>query len=203
MFKLFKRDREPLNTVGHYGGNRGVIPERGTASLVQPKKQPYVRIEFDDINKPTVWIDGDKVEALDTLNVNWETGRWNRNSFGMSYTNSNNVFVMRRQDNTQPSCSDNDKPDNDADKHSLGAFVKDIAEVIERVNEAKKDGSILLSMSEDMFSTDVKTLETVLESMGYRCVSTKLAFEGEQISERLLITIEGDSHEDQEHTNRQ
>jgi len=133
-------------SVGHYGGNRGVIPERGTASLVQPKKQPYVRIEFDDINKPTVWIDGDKVEALDTLNVNWETGRWNRNSFGISYTNSNNAFVMRRQDNTQPSCSDNDKPDNDADKHSLGAFVKDIAEVIERVNEAKKDGSSMRSV---------------------------------------------------------
>ncbi|BAX67894.1 hypothetical protein [Latilactobacillus sakei] len=39
MFNLLKRNKEPLNTVDHCGGNRGVVPERGRAmpSPVQPK----------------------------------------------------------------------------------------------------------------------------------------------------------------------
>jgi len=204
MFNLFKRNKEPLNTVGHCGGNRGVIPERGHApSPVQPKKQPYVRIEFDDINNPTVWLDGDKVEALETLDVNWvtDTDQKNTKKFEISYldlNNPNGPFIKRGQTNMQSS-----RVGNADGKRALFGSTKDIEKIIECINEAKKDGSLLTVISGSLFGTDVNTLKIVLESMGYRCTTAKLAFEGEQVSERLIIIIEGDPHEDQKHLNRQ
>lgn len=88
-------------------------------------------------------------------------------------------------------------------KRALFGSTKDIEKVIECINEAKKDGAIVLFLDELMFDTNVNTLEIVVKSLGYRCTTAKLAFEGEQVSERLIIIIEGDSHEDQKHTNRQ
>lgn len=202
MFNLFKRNKEPLNTVDHCGGNWGVVPERGHApSSVQPKKQPYVRIEFDDINNPTVWIDGDEVKGLETLDISCvaDANRQNKGKFEVSYLNNHDGQLMKQgQTNMQSSSVDN------ADgKRALFGSTKDIEKVIECINEAKKDGAIVLFLDELMFDTNVNTLEIVVKSLGYRCTTAKLAFEGEQVSERLIITIEEGSHEDQKHTNRQ
>lgn len=202
MFNLFKRNKEPLNTVGHCGGNRGVVPERGHApSSVLPNKQPHVRIEFDNISNPTVWLDGDKVEALETLDVNWatDTDQQNAKRFEISYFNPNDPngpFIKQGQTNMQSVRVDGDRSGNADDKRALFGSTKDIEKVIECIDEAKKDGAIVLFLDELMFDTNVNTLEIVVKSLGYRCTTAKLAFEGEQVSERLIITIEGDSHED-------
>lgn len=138
MLDLFKHNKAPLNTVGHYGGNRGVVPERGHApSPVQPKKQPYVRIEFDDINKPAVWIDGDKVEALETLDINWstDTDQKNGNIFEISYLDTSNPdgrLIKQGQANMQ-SRRVNNKPD-----HVKATITIDSSQLVESITEFKQ-----------------------------------------------------------------
>ncbi len=121
-----------------HGGNRGVIPERGHApSPVQPKRQPYVRIEFDDINKPAVWIDGDKVEALETLDINWstDTDQKNGNIFEISYLDTSNPdgrLIKQGQANMQPRHVNN-KPD-----HVEATIAIDSSQLVESIKEFKQ-----------------------------------------------------------------
>lgn len=111
MLNLFKRNKEPLNTVDHCGGNRGVVPERGHATpSAAVEKQPKVRIEFDDIANPTVWIDGKKVTALESMDMHWMTRIKKKGEyrFEISYFDSKNpasLPVKWGQSNMQPTHS--------------------------------------------------------------------------------------------------
>lgn len=92
-------------------GNRGVHPERGHAApSVPPKSQPKVRIEFDDIANPTVWIDGKKVTALESMDMHWMTRIKKKGEyrFGISYFDSKDpasLPVKWDQSNMQPTHS--------------------------------------------------------------------------------------------------
>lgn len=175
-------------TIDTHGLNTTNIGEQKRPT--KPKKQPHVRIEFDNISNPTVWLDGDKVEALETLDVNWvtDTDQKNTKKFEISYldlNNPNGPFIKRGQTNQQSS-----RVGNADGKCALFGSTKDIEKVIECINEAKKDGAIVLFLDELMFDTNVNTLEIVVKSLGYRCTTAKLAFEGEQVSEHLIIITE-------------
>lgn len=132
--------RDFLEQIGESSnhGNRGVVPERGHApSSALPNKQPHVRIEFDNISNPTVWIDGDKVEALETLDVNWvtDTDQKNAKRFEISYldlNNPNGPFIKRGQTNQQSSRVNN-KPD-----HVKATIAIDSSQLVESIKEFKQ-----------------------------------------------------------------
>lgn len=103
----------------------------------KPKKQPHVRIEFDNISNPTVWLDGDKVEALETLDVNWvtDTDQKNTKKFEISYldlNNPNGPFIKRGQTNQQSSRVNN-KPD-----HVKATIAIDSSQLVESIKEFKQ-----------------------------------------------------------------
>lgn len=74
-------------------------------NIALDKKQPHVRIEFDDIcDVPKVWVDGElmgdgtKDKALDSLKIDWNTDivTENHKYFDISYYDLTGKRPMRR-----------------------------------------------------------------------------------------------------------
>lgn len=133
---FFKQFDEPKK-----GGNRGVLPDRGHAAPSVPaKKQPKVRIEFDDIANPTVWIDGKKLDAIKTMELTWITrgDKENEHSFEVKYLDTADLdghFVKFGQTNMQ---DERDDSNNKADKLRMKVTV-DTSQLVTSLERAKKD----------------------------------------------------------------
>lgn len=97
-FHIKKRSNQ-MEVIKLPNGNRGVLPERGCAPSspvppvseqnrpTPPQKQPYIRVEFDDINKPKVWKDGKLVDKMTQLDIHWQTDteQMNAKRFELTY----------------------------------------------------------------------------------------------------------------------
>lgn len=94
---ILKRDEKQPTTLIAF--NDSMVDVKKLSNGEHKVKQPHVRIEFDDIRDvPKVWIDGELIEELINLKVDWETNTQieNYKEFDVNYYDLTGERSMRR-----------------------------------------------------------------------------------------------------------
>ncbi|MSD84615.1 hypothetical protein GKC32_09420 [Lactobacillus curvatus] len=186
--------------------------QRGFSYKFLPN-EPHVRIEFDRIDNPTVWIDGEKVTALEKMDMHWmaRTKKKSEYQFEISCFDPKEESLKAKSVTGNHGCSADEIEINAKQLGDVFAKSKSrtddkvekeaklLADIVFIKGEIEKvaDVSRHVKFEEKYLKSDLGYLTKFLQTLGVNCYESETIIYGQTepyMNIKGLVVLFGDDH---------